>query len=220
MPDRVMTYIDGFNLYYGLKEASFNRYYWLDMTKLSSQLLQAGQVLIETKYFTARINGPAGCPRRKRQTTFLDALSTLPGLRIFEGHYLGKPANCNSCGATWTIHEEKMTDVCIATELLMDAHADKFDTAIVISGDSDLVPPVNAIHSFFAAKRVIVAFPPKRHSVNLKNAAKASFQIGRAKIAASQMPDIVVKPNGFNLVRPLEWNPPLPVAPAVVAATP
>lgn len=211
MPDRVVTYIDGFNLYYGLKEANFQRFYWLDLTKLASELLQAGQTLVETKYFTARINGPAGCQRRKRQNTFLEALATLPGLRIFQGHYLGKPANCNTCGATWTIHEEKMTDVCIATELLMDAHANRFDTAMVISGDSDLVPPVNAIHSFFPQKRVIVGFPPKRRSINLQNAAKGSFQIGRAKLAASQLPDEIVKPDGFKLVRPVEWAPP-PVA--------
>jgi uncharacterized LabA/DUF88 family protein len=208
MPDRVTTYIDGFNLYYGLKEANFQRFYWLDMTKLAAELLQVGQTLVETKYFTARINGPPGCPRRKRQTIFLDALSTLPGLRIFEGHYLGKPANCNNCGATWTTHEEKMTDVRIATELLMDAHADKFDTAMIISGDSDLVPPVNAIHSFFKTKRVIVGFPPKRRSTNLQQAAQGSFQIGRAKLSASQMPETVLKPDGFKLVRPVEWAPP------------
>ncbi len=205
MPDRVMTYIDGFNLYYGMKDANYQRFYWLDMTKLAGELLQMGQTLVQTKYFTARINGDAGNGRRQRQTTFIDALSTLPGLKIYEGHYMGKPAECKACGATWTTHEEKMTDVCIATEMLVDAHADRFDIAIVISGDSDLVPPVNAIHTVFPAKRVIVAFPPNRHSVNLRNAAKGSYQIGRKKLADSQMPDVVKKPNGYELKRPPSW---------------
>lgn len=28
---RVITYIDGFNLYFGLKEAKYRRFYWLDV---------------------------------------------------------------------------------------------------------------------------------------------------------------------------------------------
>lgn len=43
-----------------------------------------------------------------------------------------------------TSYEEKMTDVNIAVELLGDAQDDAFDTAIIISGDSDLTPPVRA----------------------------------------------------------------------------
>ena len=30
-PRRLIAYIDGFNLYFGLKEKGWKRYYWLDM---------------------------------------------------------------------------------------------------------------------------------------------------------------------------------------------
>jgi len=32
--DRVITYIDGFNLYFGLKSKDWQRYYWLNLQLL------------------------------------------------------------------------------------------------------------------------------------------------------------------------------------------
>lgn len=57
-----------------------------------------------------------------------------------------------------------MTDVNIATQILIDAYQDKYDMAMLISGDSDLVPPIKAMHKIFNKKRVFVVFPPKRHN--------------------------------------------------------
>ena len=42
-----------------------------------------------------------------------------------------------------------MTDVNIATQMIIDAYQDKYDTAMLISGDSDLVPPIKAINENF-----------------------------------------------------------------------
>lgn len=52
---RVIAYVDGFNLYFGLKNAGFKRYYWLDVMALAGSLLKPGQTLAATHYFTARI---------------------------------------------------------------------------------------------------------------------------------------------------------------------
>jgi hypothetical protein len=56
--ERIFAYIDGFNLYFGLKSKSWKRYYWLDLQKTVQNLLKPNQVLDYTKYFTARITGP------------------------------------------------------------------------------------------------------------------------------------------------------------------
>lgn len=37
--DRVSVYIDGFNLYFGLKATGLQRFYWVDVKKLSQSLL-------------------------------------------------------------------------------------------------------------------------------------------------------------------------------------
>lgn len=214
--DRTIVYIDGFNLYFGLRAAGWRKYYWLDMVSLATKLAGAGRLLVQTCYFTSRISGPpAGATsawavglnaKRKRQTDYLDALATLPGLHIEFGHYLDKPASCHACGATWTSHEEKMTDVNIATALLTDAFQDRFDTAVVVSGDSDLVPPIRAIQALFPQKTVLVAFPPRRFSNALKNLAGQPRTIYEKALLHSQLPDPVVLPNGFPIPRPPHWH--------------
>ncbi len=99
-----------------------------------------------------------------------------------------------------------MTDVNIATHLLLDAFDDRFDTAIVISGDSDLSPPIRAVLSRFPAKRVVVAFPPKRHSAQLSQTASAYLTIGEGKLKQSQLPDQVALPGGHTVLRPAKWR--------------
>jgi uncharacterized LabA/DUF88 family protein len=205
--ERVIGYVDGFNLYFGLKSKGWQRYFWLDVPALLGNLLRPNQQLVETKYFTSRVSAsPSDPDKPRRQNVYLEALQTRPGLLTFFGHYLQQSVTCNRCGATWPQYAEKMTDVNIATEMLTDAFQDRFETALLVSGDSDLTAPIRTIRRLFPAKWVVVAFPPDRRSVELANAASTSFHIGRGKIAASQLPDSVVKPGGFVLQRPPQWT--------------
>ncbi|MCK9487883.1 MAG: NYN domain-containing protein [Xanthomonadales bacterium] len=205
--NRVIGYIDGFNLFFGLRDSGLRRYYWLDPAKLIANLLKPDQSLVGTRYFTARIGSNTADPdKHLRQQTYLEAVETLPGVEITFGQYLSKPKSCRRCQTTWTHSEEKMTDVNIAVRLLTDAMDDAFDTAIIVSADSDLVPPVQVIRQRFPGKRVIIASPPNRHSTRLAEAANACFTIGRKKLADSQLPDQVIKPDGFVLQRPVQWR--------------
>ncbi len=43
--NRVVAYVDGFNLYFGLKEGYGRRYHWLDLQRLVADLLQPDQQL-------------------------------------------------------------------------------------------------------------------------------------------------------------------------------
>ena len=201
---RVITYIDGFNLYYGLCDSGWRRLLWLNVRQLSINLLKASQQLVFTKYFTARISGPPD--KRKRQQTYLEALETLPDLRIFYGKYQLNPWTCRNCGFEEQVPKEKMTDVNIAVELLADAFHDAYDTAILVSADSDLTGPVETVKRLFPRKRVVVAFPPRRFSIDLRGTATASFTIGRAKLRQSQLPRSITKPDGFVLERPAKWS--------------
>ena len=204
---RVMIYVDGFNLYFGLRSKGWRRYYWLDLRRLAENLIRPNQRLIAVRYFSARISArPDNSDKRKRQATYLEALEMLPELHIHYGHYLAKPQRCNQCGATWVTHEEKMTDVNIAVELLGDAQDDSFDTAVIISGDSDLTKAVQAVRRRYPDKRMIIAFPPDRDSVQLRKVANAWFRIGRKIIKDSQLSDQVTKADGFVLERPESWQ--------------
>lgn len=204
---RVIAYVDGFNLYFGLKAKGWKKHYWLDLNGLAASLLKPGQTLAGVHYFTSRIRAN-GCNAAdmQRQSDYLDALATLPSLTIHYGHYLQKSRRCHSCGAQWLDYEEKMTDVNIAMQLLADAFDDHFDTALVISADSDLTTPVRQVRARFPTKRVIVAQPPGRNSVQLAGAATAAFTISETKVRQNQLPESLTKPGGFVLKRPDTWK--------------
>jgi uncharacterized LabA/DUF88 family protein len=201
---RIAVYVDGFNLYFGLRDAGWKRYYWLDIWLLAENLVRGGR-LVQAKYFTAHVKGnPA---KERRQQAFLQALAHhRPGLEIFYGHYLLKQWQCRKCGAVWNIPEEKKTDVNIATRLLGDAYEDRFDVAILVSADSDLVPPVEMIRQLRPDKRIIAAFPPKRKSKHLRQVAHSSFHINEKTLRISQLPNPVVKADGGELCKVPEWK--------------
>lgn len=84
----VIAYVDGVNLYFGLKDSRFKTYYSLDLPTLANALLKPDQQLVPTHYFTARIrtNG-RNADNAKHQTTYIDALAAQP-----KGHCWRKPS--------------------------------------------------------------------------------------------------------------------------------
>ena len=202
--ERTIAYVDGYNLYYGLREAGLKRFYWLNIQAMVRHLLKSGQTLVATKYFTTIIKQPED--RRRRQQVFLEALGTLGDFQIYYGHFLANEVHCHKCGHVHQAFHEKMTDVNISVELMTDAFQDRFDVALLVSADSDLVGPVKAVRQLFSGKRVVVAFPPDRTSKALKQVANAQIYVGRDVLAKSIFPDQVAKPDGFILHRPAEWR--------------
>ena len=203
---RTVFYIDGFNLYFGLKELGWRRYYWLNVQEISRRLTRPHQQLVRVRYFTARITGP---DRKKqlRQNTYLQALETLPLVEIHYGHYLAHTRKCKKCGSSFTRYNEKRSDVNIAVNLLTDAMDDLYDTAVLISGDGDLVPAVQATKEYFPKKRVVLFFPPKRPSASLKNTCHVfGGTLNKHTISKSQLPETVTSKLGYPLRRPAHWT--------------
>jgi uncharacterized LabA/DUF88 family protein len=202
--ERVIAYVDGFNLYFGLRSKGWRRYYWLNIRTLAENLSKPNQRLLLTKYFTARIAGPPD--KEKRQSTYIEALETLSKFQIVYGKYQLNPRECSQCGFQDEVPNEKMTDVNIAVEILKDAYQDEFDVALLISADSDLVPPVKAVRELFPTKRVVVASPPGRYSVGLAKAGSKSLVISRRTIAKSLLPEEIEKADGYILRCPSLWR--------------
>jgi uncharacterized LabA/DUF88 family protein len=204
---RVVAYVDGFNLYFGMKSKGWRKLYWLNLVTLANALLKPDQLLEKVHYFTSRIrNTSSNKADTQRQKTYLEGLGLLPELDIHFGHFLEKPRQCQTCGAQWLSYEEKMTDVNIAVQMLTDAYEDLFDTAILISGDSDLTTPVTMLRQQFPSKRLIVAFPPGRKSNELSKASHGYLTIGEALLRQSQFPDEMSRPDGHVLARPVTWK--------------
>lgn len=202
--ERVVAYVDGYNLYYGLRSRDWKRFYWLDIAALVQNLLKPGQSLVGIKYFTTVVKRPDD--RRRRQAIYLEALQTLPDFNIYYGQFLEDTVTCRQCGHTYITYHEKMTDVNISVEFMTDAYQNRYDVALLISADSDLVGPVEAVRRLFAGKRTIAAFPPNRASFALQKAAHATLHIGHNELSKSLFPKVVTKTNGIALRCPSEWH--------------
>lgn len=200
--ERVIGFIDGFNLYFGMKQNG-SEFLWLNIQNLILSQLKPNQELIHIYYFTSRVrNSPE---KEKRQNNYIEALETLDNFDIIYGHYQSHKNECRRCGHIYQAASEKMTDVNIAVKLLENAYRDTFDTAFLVTGDSDLVPPIKSVHKFFVDKRVFVFFPPNRFNVSVKNVSKGNMTIGRKRLKDAQFPNSVFKKSGYELKRPKTW---------------
>ena len=203
--ERVIAYIDGFNLYHGLCDAQLESSRWLDLHGVCQSLLKPHQHLVLVRYFTSMVrNKPRAA---KRQSVYIDALRSRGGIEIDFGHRLSKTLTCSRCGFVHSTSVEKKTDVNIAVRLLEDAYDDRFDLALVISADSDLAPPIEAVRRRFAGKTLLAAAPPARWSSELKRVAHAMVKISPSAVRRNRLPDPVITPNGQQLRAPAGWLP-------------
>ena len=157
---KVIVYIDGLNLYHSIKSIKnvlLSKY--VNLWSLSEELLQPNQTLNEVKYFSAFAKWRGSYPKHFKYVEMLKGT----GVTVIMSHFKNKNKRCNSCGVKWMEHEEKETDIRIALNILTDAEDDKFDVAIIISADSDLVPVIESIRTRFKDKYIFLAVPPKRY---------------------------------------------------------
>ena len=144
-------YIDGFNLYYGALKGSPNK--WLDLRRLCDRLLPGNDVAC-IRYFTAKVEGRGSDPRQpQRQETYLRALRTIPDLTIHLGQFRSRPTRLPltdpPTDGPRTVSvirtEEKGSDVNLASLLLRDGFEGRFQTAVVVTNDSDLKLPIEIV---------------------------------------------------------------------------
>jgi uncharacterized LabA/DUF88 family protein len=201
--ERVAAYVDGFNLYYGIRREG-RRHLWLDLEKLAQSLLKPRQQLVAVRYFTARVrNDP---PAEHRQQVYLNALTAHCGLvEIRQGRFQEKSRVCRSCRWSWTDYEEKESDVSLAVSLVEDAVIGLYDTALLVSADSDMCPAIHSVRRLQPSARVVAALPPNRNSAALRAICDGSLSIGMDKIRRSQLPDIVMAGTG-TFARPDHWK--------------
>lgn len=203
MSERVIAYIDGFNLYWGLRSKGWRKYYWLNLRTMCEKLLKPSQNLVVVKYYTSRVKNNS--VKIKRQSIYLDALRTMPKIELYFGKYQFSPIKCTNCGYINNIPEEKMTDVQLASMMVSDAYRNKYDAAFLISGDIDLVPSIEIIRSEFENKRVVAVFPPMRRAQELCNVVHAHIHVTEQVLKESQLPEEIAMPGGYILKRPSEW---------------
>ena len=217
---KVIAYIDGFNLYYGALKRT--PYKWLNVDTLLRRILYDSYSITTIKYFTARISPYIGDPSApKRQAKYLRALKTLPHLEIYQGHFLAHPIYLPLIQKkeNWKQElgkkmekvcvfksEEKGTDVNLACHLLLDAFRNKYDSAVIVSNDSDLFTPMEIVKNEFKKKVDIICPHPKK-SAKLCQIADYITSIKKTDLQSSQFPEKMQDTKG-EFFCPPKWKQP------------
>lgn len=209
-PKRVIAFIDGFNLYHAINDLGRHDLKWVDLRKLCGNYAPDPQLkLTQVYYFSAFATWRTGAFNRHRR--YVRALQTA-GVTPVMGNFKAKDRRCRACGSEWVDHEEKETDVNIALYLLMGAFRNDYDRALLISGDSDLVPPVQIIRKEFPQKEIRIIAPAGRgYSMDLYNAAggkKYCRQMKLIHLERSLLPKVVRDLEGRAVTaRPHKYDP-------------
>lgn len=207
--DRVIAFIDGFNLYHAIANLNDPSLKWLDLRKLSCEFIHPiREELVQVNYFST-VASHRNQAAQTRQKMYLDALK-LRGVKTVLGQFKQKNRDCPNCFSRYTGHEEKETDVNIALALLDLAYQNSYDRAILITNDSDQIPSIRKIRQRFPNKKVMVLIPPHSRQCNeLIHSASSKAKITLDHLRKCLLPDIVSDPSGHMLIRrPKEYASP------------
>jgi len=205
---RTYVYIDGFNLYHRLLQNS--PYKWLDVKQLCVHLLKPYNQIISIKYFTALVSGRSDPNQPIRQETYFRAMQHyIPELSIFYGSFQTHPKMAKLVTPIGTHNyaevyktEEKGSDVNLAVHLLNDAWLDAYDSAVVISNDSDIAESLRLVKLHHPKKTIGLLTPVEHPSAELRNHADYTKKIRNGVLAASQLPNPIP---GSHITKPASW---------------
>jgi len=203
---RVLVLIDGFNIYHSIASnpyfPAFRKYRWLNLKKLVQCFMVQNEQIVDILYFSAYMFWkPEKVARHQLYTKALRS----EGIKIIMSEFKKKQVKCEKCKEYYDKYEEKQTDVQIAINLFKGAIDDSFDKAIVVSGDSDLMPALEAVKLRFPKKELHLLFPSRRTSELLKQIADQYSKIREKHLASSQFPNEIILPDGEVLRKPVEY---------------
>lgn len=200
--ERVSFFFDGFNVYHSLSKI-FRKYLWLNYKNLAECYLRKNQQLSSVYYFTALAHW-LGEPALRHQI-YIGALEA-EGVTVVLGKFKKKERHCHLCGKDYEGHEEKQTDVNIVSYLIRGAYKKDFDTAFIITNDTDMIPAIKIIKQDLPTIKIGVMFPINRYSAELEQHTDFKIHIREPQLAASQLNNPYILPNGKYLYRPPGWQ--------------
>lgn len=221
---QVAFVVDGFNLYHSTRDVFLYehlRVKWLDIRSLCSSymyLFGKDAILSEIYYFSAfayHLNDPSAIKRHEDYIECLKSTGIIPEM----GRFKPREATCPMLSefskdnpnikcplrGRFTRHDEKETDVAIAAKLFELLSKKTCDTAVLLTGDTDLAPAIKVCQALFDNVTILFAFPYRRHNQELENLCPYSFTIRAKQYANHLFPNTVLLPNGAAVHKPASW---------------
>jgi hypothetical protein len=205
---RTVVYVDALNFYYGSLKGS--GWKWLNLQQVFERLLSHDH-LVKVHYCTAMIQGPGW----QRQQAYLDAMhKACPKVQVTFGNMKKRQRvcgvrTCNKPGAKFWHPEEKRTDVNLAVHMVDDAYQGLCDRMVLVTGDTDLVPPIQLIRGRFPQLDLRV-YVPAAHKLR-KEVHELAQHVHRLKMLPRPLlrqcllPETVEHPDDRLIREPSEW---------------
>ncbi len=152
--ERVAIFIDGSNLYHGLKENRGNAN--IDFEKFCSHLVE-NRRLTRIYYYNAPKIAQENPTGYIQQQSFFNRIKKVPFFEL----KLGRLVIRNN------VTIEKGIDVLITVDMIRYARNNAYDTAILVSGDGDFAPVLEFLKDF--GKHIENAYFSRGRSNNLAN---------------------------------------------------
>lgn len=134
--ERIAILVDGSNLYHYLRELKLTGLAEFDYQAFA-KFLAHGRTVVSATYYIGKVRsrGDAkGEELRRWQQRLVARLHTM-GWRVEYGHMM----------ETNGVFQEKGVDVHMAVDVLTGAYDDVYDTAVLVSSDTDLIPAVHGV---------------------------------------------------------------------------
>lgn len=213
---RVMTFIDGFNLYHALNkfdfgldaadQARFQKYKWLCLKSLVGRFVKPkSEMLVGVEYFTTYPTWDEA--KRLRHAAYVSAQICM-GVHVTFGEFKKKNVDCRAtCKQSFSMNEEKQTDINIATAML--ELAGNYDKLILMTADSDQVPALKLIKKLHPQKQLAILPPIGRVAKELTQVCDEHFTMTEQHLIDCQLPNpIPIIRNGMQkstLHKPASW---------------
>ncbi|MEK6818557.1 MAG: NYN domain-containing protein, partial [Nanoarchaeota archaeon] len=136
---RVSMFIDGNNFYYGLRKIyGKNRSLKSFNFKKFADLFAERNKIVGIFYYNAQLDKENNLDKYESQKEFFDKLRQIPNFHLVLCRLLKR----NITGTDKHYYIIKEDDINMAVDMVENAYDDKFDVAILVSGDGDFVPAV------------------------------------------------------------------------------
>jgi uncharacterized LabA/DUF88 family protein len=85
------------------------------------------------------------------------------------------------------------------------AFKDQYDEAMIISGDSDLIPAIREVKNEFSNKLITIVVPPFRKAHHLISLSDNNIKLTEKHLSINQLPEKILCKDGTLIEKPVEW---------------
>jgi uncharacterized LabA/DUF88 family protein len=189
---KVAILVDGMYLQHACNLFQTGR---VDPTKLPEILLRKGETHYRTYWFDALPYVPKvgatkkQVDRKTEKSRYFEALRYKEGIHVEEGYVSPKRTTCLNCHSELQVPVQKMVDVKMSVRLVELAWSKIVDKIVLLTGDADLIPAVDAAEksgttiriAFFSEGNVQTSRPlikkcPEKHQLKGSDLSSCKFE--------------------------------------------